>query len=166
MEGDWINQRNTAFDAFTPIGDKVGKGQKKPLTVFDAYSRGLATARDAWVYNYSPVNVESNVRRMIDFYNNQVDDFDAHCHTEGITDRKSHIDNFIDLDATKISWGGNLKMDIAAGKRHTVEGSSLGTAMYRPFTKQYVHFDRSLNERVYQLPKIFPPRHIPTSASI
>ncbi len=32
--------------------------------------------------------------------------------------------------------------------------------MYRPFAKQYVYFDRTLNERVYLLPQIFPtPDH-------
>lgn len=32
--------------------------------------------------------------------------------------------------------------------------------MYRPFNKQWLYFNRRLNERVYQVPKLFPtPRH-------
>jgi len=35
--------------------------------------------------------------------------------------------------------------------------SKLRQALYRPFTKRWLFFDRILNEEVYQLPKIFPP---------
>ena len=32
--------------------------------------------------------------------------------------------------------------------------------MYRPFCKQWLYFDRQLNEMVYQVPKLFPtPKH-------
>ena len=43
----------------------------------------------------------SNIRRMIDFYNSQVDAYAAYCTQRGITDRKNHVDKFIDTDPTK-----------------------------------------------------------------
>ena len=33
--------------------------------------------------------------------------------------------------------------------------------MYRPFTKQWHFFSRRLNERVYQMPRIFPDGDLP-----
>ncbi len=46
---DWINQRDPAFDAFMSLGDKKDKTAK---TIFDVYSDGVHTARDAWCYNF------------------------------------------------------------------------------------------------------------------
>src|SRR5690606_6768190 len=60
--GDWINQRSDQFDAWQPIADRGGR------PVFAAYSRGLSSGRDAWVYNYSPNELEANVTRMVEFY--------------------------------------------------------------------------------------------------
>ncbi|MFM6023082.1 MAG: type ISP restriction/modification enzyme, partial [Dolichospermum sp.] len=69
---DWINQRNDDFESFISLGDKKDATTK---TIFDTYSRGLATSRDTWVYNFSQQSVIDNMTRMIDFYNQQVEDF-------------------------------------------------------------------------------------------
>jgi predicted helicase len=44
---DWINLRDPAFEAFTPLGDKEDKTAK---TLFETYSSGLKTNRDNWIY--------------------------------------------------------------------------------------------------------------------
>ncbi|WP_072691531.1 DEAD/DEAH box helicase [Rhodococcus marinonascens] len=157
-EGDWINHRNAAFDTYTPIGDKTAKG--KSLTVFGTYSAGLKSNRDSWVYNYSRPSAESNVRRMIDFYNSQVDAFASHCADDEIADRKNNVDTFIDTDPTKISWNRGTKQDLARGKKYPHRPDALTVGTYRPFTKQHVYFDRQLNDMIYQLPMMFPtPDH-------
>lgn len=46
---DWINQRDPAFEKFVPIGDK----EDDSATIFSLFSRGLATSRDSWCYNFS-----------------------------------------------------------------------------------------------------------------
>jgi predicted helicase len=68
--GDWLNQRNDIFTSFIPLGDKDDKGNEK--TVFAPwYSRGLASCRDAWCYNFSSRVLEANIKRTVDFYNQQ-----------------------------------------------------------------------------------------------
>ncbi|MEJ2019363.1 MAG: endonuclease/exonuclease/phosphatase family protein, partial [Maritimibacter sp.] len=47
-EGDWINMRDPAFDAFIPCGDK---DNTEANTIFDMYSQGVLTSRDAWADN-------------------------------------------------------------------------------------------------------------------
>ncbi|MCP3654433.1 MAG: hypothetical protein GY766_06005 [Herbaspirillum sp.] len=42
-EGDWINQRDPAFEIFIPLGDK----EKGSQAMFAIYSLGVATGRDA-----------------------------------------------------------------------------------------------------------------------
>jgi predicted helicase len=155
-EGDWINQRSAAFDAYPPLGERTGKGQTQPLTVFATYSAGLQTNRDAWVYNSSLTALTNNVRRMIDFYNSQVRDFKALCSSQNIADPKAVVDDFINRDPTRISWSRSLKGYL--GKRETAPYRSdhrvLGA--YRPFDKQHVYFDRYLNHERAQLPRMFP----------
>ncbi|MFM6264962.1 MAG: type ISP restriction/modification enzyme, partial [Dolichospermum sp.] len=67
---DWINQRNDDFESFISLGDKKDATTK---TIFDVYSNGLKTNRDTWVYNFSQESVIDNMTRMIDFYNEQVE---------------------------------------------------------------------------------------------
>ena len=68
--GDWINHRNEMFKQFIPIEPekKFAKGQK---AFFETYAIGVATNRDAWVYNSSQQTLEKNMLSMIDFYNKQ-----------------------------------------------------------------------------------------------
>ena len=69
-EGDWINQRDPAFAHFLPLGDKKTEAAQ---AIFEIYSRGLVSDRDAWVYNFSSTAITDNMKRMIDTYNTEVD---------------------------------------------------------------------------------------------
>lgn len=64
--GDWINQRDGLFETFIPIGDKEEKSEKTFFVPF--YSRGVATAKDCWCYNFSAVELERNMRRTVAHY--------------------------------------------------------------------------------------------------
>lgn len=139
---DWINQRDEKYDTYQPIGDKATKGKPNTPGVFQLYSRGLATSRDAWVYNFSVRAVEDNVRRMIEFYNSQI----------GVEQP--------DMDSTKIAWNRSLLTFRAQGRALAFEQESMRNSLYRPFCKQTAYFNRELNDMVYQLPKLFPtPAH-------
>ncbi|TFC37679.1 type ISP restriction/modification enzyme [Cryobacterium sp. TMT2-42-4] len=140
--GDWVNHRDEIYDTYQPIGDKASKG--KPMTpgIFGTYSRGLATSRDAWCYNFSRSAVETNMRRMIEFYNEQL-----------LASEPSN-------DPTQIAWGGGLKDDLKRKTNHRFLNQAVQSGTYRPFCKQSVYFSGTMNERQYQLPKLFPtPAH-------
>ena len=139
---DWINQRDEKYDTYQPIGDKATKGKPNTPGVFQLYSRGLATSRDAWVYNFSAQAVEENMHRMIEFYNSQI----------GVEQP--------DMDSTKIAWNRSLLTFRAQGRALAFEQESMRNSLYRPFCKQTAYFNRELNDMVYQLPKLFPtPAH-------
>lgn len=139
---DWINQRDEKYDTYQPIGDRDTKGKPNTPGIFQLYSRGLATSRDAWVYNFSARAVEENVRRMIEFYNSQI----------GV--------EHPDMDPTKIAWGDGLKSLLRRKIQVGYSTTAARLSVYRPFCKQHVYFDAPLNERQYQLPKLFPtPAH-------
>lgn len=155
-EGDWVNQRDPAFDGFVPLGDKDDDSGK---VVFDVYSQGVLSARDAWAYNMDRAALEANMRRMIAAFNEDRARYAILCEGKA-KDQWPEVESVIDADPRRISWTHNLKEDVRRGKVYALEEASLMHSMYRPFTKQWVYFNRRFNERVYQQPKLFPtPRH-------
>lgn len=65
-KGDWINQREDAFDKLIPL--KRDKTLQNP-SVFDLNSSGVVSGRDPWVYNFSPNILTQSVQTCIDTYN-------------------------------------------------------------------------------------------------
>lgn len=149
--GDWINQRNAAFEQFTPIGDRSAAP-----SVFLSYSRGLETSRDAWVYNSSHARVKANVRATVKVYSQQLDDFRLHVAANQPAKGKDLVEDFINRDPREISWSRSLKNSLVKGTEIEVKGDHLGRSMYRPFFKQVVYYDGHLNHERSQLPRMFP----------
>ncbi len=150
--GDWVGQRDDSFAEFISLGDKK---DKDAVTVFENYSRGLETNRDAWCYNSSKSELTTNVNRMIDFYNSEVRRYQLFCANK-TKDEQPSIDEFINTDTTKISWNRSLKADLGKGKLFNFRELSIVSSMYRPFSKQIVYFNPNLNAYVNQIPRIFP----------
>lgn len=151
--GDWLKQRDDGFNEFIVVGDKGGA---EPKVLFENYSNGVKTQRDAWCFNPSRNTVASNMERTIAFYNQESDRFSmAHPGMD-----RSALDeilaDFINTDPCQISWTRALKQDCVKNRRHTYEPAGLFRSLYRPFTKQWLYFNRRFNEVVGQMPRFFP----------
>lgn len=92
--------------------------------------------------------------RMVDFYNTQRTAY-ANA-VKRAAGEPPAVEDVIDTDAKKISWTHNVKEDLRKNKAHEFVVSNIINSLYRPFTKQQLYFNRRFNERVYQLPKLFP----------
>jgi len=143
--GDWLKQRDESFGRFIVLGDKEGKN-----AISGMYSYGINTARDAWCYNGSARTLSESVSGMINFYNGEVARF-----LEFGGDQVD-VDSFVSTDHGKISWGVNLKAGVKAGRHLAFSQKNIVQSIYRPFTKQWVYFDKSLNHSLYRMPAIFP----------
>lgn len=157
-EHDWINQRDPAFEIFLPLGNKDDDAAR---TFFENYSQGLLTSRDKWCYNFSRKAVRANMRKMVTFYNEQTVRARKAIERAASDDRDKAFINATSRDAKQISWSGNLKADAMKGVEHKFRERALITGLYRPYCKQAAYFDRDFNERVYQLPKVFPEGRLP-----
>ncbi|GAA8799449.1 DEAD/DEAH box helicase family protein [Helicobacter pylori] len=162
-KGDWINQRDDAFEKLIPL--KRDKKLQNP-SVFDINSNGMASGCDPWVYNFSKDALMQNVQKCMDTYNADLKRFNAHFR-EAFKQRAKGVksadlykqlnDQEITTDKTKISWTRTLKQEFI--KNENLQESHkdrIRLALYRPFNKQWLYFDKNLNEEQYQLPKIFP----------
>ncbi len=161
---DWINQRDYSFMAFMPIANK--KLKEIPLNaipklknrdkidaevfaenyvdIFEMYSQGILTSRDAWCFNFSSQELESNMTRMIDNYNAEVEK-----HKADSTYKPT-------MDSTKINWSANLMSDFQKDKKFIPDNSRIISVNYRPFTKCHLYLDKAFNERLVQMPQIYP----------
>ncbi|GGX36454.1 DEAD/DEAH box helicase [Undibacterium squillarum] len=154
--GDWVRQRDDSFSKLVAIGDK----KNSELKLFENFTQGVTTARDAWCYNYSKDNVAYNINKMIDFYNDEVNKFNKIHQNSNKKDREYSIDTFIDTNPSKISWTRSLKQSLLKRNYLLFNIFSLNRSSYRPFTKQWLYFNRNLNEYVYQLTRIFPTSNV------
>ncbi len=153
QHGDWLKQRDDGFSDFIVLGDKQGIAHK---LLFANYSRGVATSRDAWCYNAAKTGLAENMKRMIAFYNSEAERFTQAFAGLDKKAREAKVDGFIDTNPEQISWADNLKQDLTKGQKFIFEQKSLTRSLYRPFTKQWLYYNRRFNERVYQMPRIFP----------
>ncbi|GHR39136.1 helicase [Helicobacter pylori] len=164
-KGDWINQREDGFDKLIPL--KRDKQRQNP-SVFDINSGGVASGRDPWVYNFSQKILTQSVQKCIDTYNADLKRFNARFReafkqrTKGVkkADLYKHLnDREITTDKTEIAWTRSLKNHLL--KNQKLQESSqecVRLALYRPFNKQWLYFDKNLNEEQSQLKKIFPDK--------
>lgn len=150
--GDWLKQRDVGFERFIALGDKKTDGPR----LFENFSLGVVTNRDAWTYNFSKSTLGSNMSRMIAFYNAEAEKFNAAQYGLGTKDKQGQVDGFINTDPSCISWTRALKQDLVKNRSYAFDAKCIVPGIYRPFTKQWLYFNRRFNEMVYQMPRILP----------
>ncbi|GAA9570778.1 hypothetical protein UBN66_11840 [Helicobacter pylori] len=162
-KGDWINQRNDDFEKLIPL-----KRDKKLNndSVFDINSGGVGSGRDPWVYNFSQNALMQNVQKCIDTYNADLKRFNEvfreafKQRTKGVKSGelyKQLNDNEIITDKTKIAWTDNLKNHLIKNKNLLESNEKcIRLALYRPFNKQWLYWDKDWIHRQRQFSKIFP----------
>lgn len=147
--GDWINKRNEMFKLFTALGDKerastLKKPENQETFFVPYYSCGVKTQRDPWAYNSSEKVVKAVAQNQIDFYN-----------VQRIKLANKEIKN-VDFESKNISWTSAVLNDAQKNKAYAINECQFVQTMYRPYFKQWLTYYKPLNERQYQIPKLFP----------
>lgn len=151
--GDWLGQRDGSFNQFISMGDKKSV---ESAVVFENYSRGLETGRDAWCYNFSAGVVARNMNSMIHVFNFDLERYNDYFSKINAMFDKKLIEPFVTSDPTQISWTSSLIQEFIKNRKLKFWENSIIKSMYRPFTLSHVYYDQNLNHRVGQMPRIFP----------
>lgn len=151
--GDWLKQRDDSFGEFIEMGSKRDNNS---VYLFHNFTMGVQSNRDAWAYNASKTAITTNMSSMISFYNAEVKRFTSAYPDLDKKAREAVLDVFIDTNPEFISWTRSLKAELTKGSLFDFEPESVVQALYRPFTKQWTYFNRTFNEYVFQVPRIFP----------
>jgi predicted helicase len=139
----------TEFEDFLPIGSKDAKSGGGDA-IFENYSRGAETTRDAWAYNFDVYVLEKNIRRFSETYNIEVERW------HNRIDRNVNLDRFVATDDAKIKWSSSLKSFLQQYKKVQFSDEKIFKATYRPFTTLNLFFDEVLTHRQGQFPSFFP----------
>ena len=154
--GDWLNQRDDSFSKYISLGDKK---DNEPIVMFNNYSLGVVTSRDAWCYQFSKKKLSNNINEMIKFYNSEVDRYKNFTikHKEKIPE---DIGEFIDNDLAKISWSRALKNSLTKFTKGDYSDKNIIVSTYRPFVKQWQYFNKFFNEMPSRMAELFPNNNI------
>ncbi|WP_039761807.1 type ISP restriction/modification enzyme, partial [Bartonella queenslandensis] len=152
--GDWIKQREADFNQFIPMSIK---NNSIDAALFREVSRGVNSARDAWVYNFSSNALNLSIQKTIEFFNVQ---------KRLIAENPSvPIKKIIDYDATKISWANALISKLKQGINATFDVHLKVPVLYRPFMITWHYASPLLNEALGQTHQFFN-RDIPHNLGI
>jgi predicted helicase len=110
--------------------------------VFSLWSLGIGTNRDNVVFDWNRAKLASRVKKLVTDYNAQV--------------HRHRADDEADWPAN-IKWSRDLKQDVTRGRLVAFGDESIRLALYRPFMKRWLYFDRVLNEEIYQWQNISGP---------
>jgi predicted helicase len=149
---NWIaGEREDGFSELLEIANpEVKQGAKRDCVIFQDYSRGVETTRDAWNYNFSRSALQDNMRRFIGFYNSEVDRWIRNHGSE------DDIDSFVNADSKKIKWCSKLKKLAEGGISANYQPHEITAASYRPFTRMFLYFEDAVTHRRGRLPNFFP----------
>ena len=146
--GDWLSQRNDAFNTFIALGDKENKNNKNTFFA-PFYSNGLKTNADSWMYNFNKNRLSENMITYCATYNKETKRY--------IESGKSiKFEDFVDMNSKKIKWHSGIIPKAIQGKIGKFDRSKIAQSIYRPFNKEYAYFDAMFVQRTALLPLIFP----------
>ena len=145
---DWIGKRSDAFAQFYPLGSGNARAGKADDAIFRLYSRGLATGKDAYIYNFSRDACAENARRMTRDYLNALQECEDN--------PELTVDEAVRCHSSNIKWDGELKDNLRRPKKTQFEDSYIRKVVYRPFVATNCYANYIFAQRKYQMDRIFP----------
>ena len=145
---DWINQSNETFTEFYPLGSKEDKAGKTDGAIFGLYCMGLATNRDAYIYNFSRTNCAENAELMTEDYLAAISELEEN--TE-IT-----VDIAAERNAVNVKWNRELKNNLKRKLRTEFDEGYIRKVLYRPFIPTNCYMDNTFITVKGQTDKMFP----------
>lgn len=128
---NWINQSENNWEELLPIIDKEAKSGKLNEAIFKFFSRGVATQRDQWVYDFSKESLKIKMKFFSKVYENTRND-------------NSYPEK------NRIKWDRELGKYLERDIEKKYSEKQIVTSLYRPFTKQEFYFDKHFNGMTYQ----------------
>ncbi|MGF0067746.1 type ISP restriction/modification enzyme, partial [Limosilactobacillus reuteri] len=125
QNNDWINQRDPNYLKYYPLASSNKDG------IFSYNALGIGTNRDPWVYSFSKSSLKKNVKSFIKFYNEQLG---------------KNKDQLV-RNSKKIKWTANLENKASKNEQINFDPKYIKLAMYRPFTKKWLFYDKEVIER-------------------
>ena len=145
---DWVGQRDEAFHALFPLGSKEAKARKTDDTVFQLFSNGYKSGRDAYVYNFSRRECADNASKMVNEYRAAL--------TVRETNPAYTIDAVVKSHSSSLRWDDKLKRQARRKTAADYSENHIRSVAYRPFVKQFLYADPIFAQREALTGELFP----------
>ncbi|MEJ7822832.1 MAG: type ISP restriction/modification enzyme [Chitinophagaceae bacterium] len=137
---NWINLSDNDWDNFISIGNKDVKNNNSKEAIFESFSLGVATNRDEWVYDLNKEHLAGKVKFFCDAYSQDLEKWNS-------SNKEMQLNDFVDR---RIKWTSELENYLKKNTKVTFDAKNIRKSSYRPFTKQFLYFDRIIIHRPYQ----------------
>ena len=117
---NWLNRGNADFERLLSLADrqtKSGGSDDDGHSIFSLRCPGVVTARDEWVYDFSPRTLVRKALYFSNTYNELLDAKDSSY-------------------PTTIKWSRNLRRHFLGGRRIVFSRRKLTPTLFRPFVKK------------------------------
>ena len=145
---DWIGKRSDVFQQFYPMGSRLARMGREDDAIFQLYSRGLSTGKDAYIYNFSRHACAENVQLMTQEYINVLQELEENPEltVEEVTRRHS----------SNIKWDRELMNNLGRIKKTEFKEKYIRKVAYRPFVATNCYMDYIFIQMKYRTDQIFP----------
>ncbi len=146
----WLVPANgSLFNSFLAIASKEARSALNGATptIFRTYSLGIATHRDAIVYDFDAASLASRIERFVEDYNLEVDRWKR-------APKDARVDEYIRYE--RVVWDADLSKALKRGRYAQFSTERVRRSLYRPFCRRWLFMDRVLNARFYGFGEIFP----------
>ena len=136
---DWLDQQIEGWQHFLPLVDPASKTDARSgstKAIFKIVSNGLKSQRDEWVYDRDRKALIAKARFLVATY------------------EKARVDAN-HPDRNQIKWDRELERYRVKRVVKTFQKQQIVEAQFRPFTREWLYFDRHFNGMTYQLASMF-----------
>ena len=153
---DWFDQRDPGYETLMPLGFKGAKGQANPRSAFALFSLGVATNRDAWVYDTDPDALWKRIQNMFAYYEDR---------RQSVVNGKLPPKAALANDAPhRIKWTRGLRQMLNRNQEVRPTRHKIRLGSYRPFTKQHLYYGgEGIEQMSYtsaQFPRLETPNQV------
>ena len=145
---DWIGQRSDVFQQFYPMGSRLARMGREDDAIFQLYSRGLSTGKDAYIYNFSRHACAENAQLMTQEYLNALQELEE---TPELT-----VEEVTRRHSSNIKWDRELMNNLGRIKKTEFKEKYIRKVAYRPFVATNCYMDYIFIQMKYRTDQIFP----------
>ncbi len=145
---NWINQDSDVFAQFYPLSLQDSRAYGTNEGIFNLYSPGMITGRDACIYNFSRDVCAQNAQRMIQDYLTVLSELEAH------PDLIRNVETR--RNALYFRWDQEIENNLRQRETTEYDESNIRKIAYRPFVKINGYVDNIFIRRRRQMAQIFP----------
>lgn len=146
-----VAEHGDEYESLVPLGSQEAKrGSVADAGVlFRLFTLGIGTNRDDIVYDFDGRRLVGRVRSFINAYNAEVVRYQ-----NAEPEQRNDLDSFVSYD--HVDWSEGLKASLKRIRHLRFDAKKLRSSLYRPFDARILYYDRTLIERVYKWPSVFP----------